>query len=94
MLLRQPHVSQPMTSYRNLKHIKQSQWIWHDDRDNEYDGKIENDVALKWPSRLVVVLAFDVPKSIALYGTREEEIQSFLLKLENSFSRERLFASK
>ena len=66
----------------------------YDDRDNEYDGKIENDVALKWPSRLVVVLAFDVPKSIALYGTREEEIQSFLLKLENSFSRERLFASK
>ena len=56
----------------------------YDDRDNEYDGKIENDVALKWPSRLVVVLAFDVPKSIALYGTREEEIQSFLLKLENS----------
>ena len=66
----------------------------YDDRDNEYDGKIENDVALKWPSRMVVVLAFDVPKSIALYGTREEEIQSFLLKLENSFSRERLFASK
>ena len=66
----------------------------YDDRDNEYDGKIENDVALKWPSRMVVVLAFDVPKSIALYGTREEEIQSFLLKLENSFSRERLYASK
>ena len=66
----------------------------YDDRDNEYDGKIENDIALKWPSRLVVELAFDVPKSIALYGTRGEEIQSFLLKLENSFSRERLFASK
>ena len=66
----------------------------YDDRDNEYDDKTENDVALKWPSRLVVDLAFDVPKSIALYSTRGEEIQSFLLKLENSFSRERLFASK
>ena len=66
----------------------------YDDRDNEYDGKIESDVALKWLSRLVVELAFDVPKSIALYGTRGEEIQSFLLKLENSFSRERLYASK
>ena len=62
--------------------------------DNDCDDERVNDVAPEWPSRLAVESAFDFLKNTALHRTTGDEMQSFLLRFENFFSREKLFDSK